>query len=223
MLIWNTTDPGQPAAFDDGTTESHAAHQALLDYLTLGPGRTIPALLARYQALPSAPTQSRGTLHKWSWKYEWTARAATHDALQQQALQAAETARSEAILQRGLALQYERIDHLVSLYQKLDTFLLNEDALWVRDIRILRLDDNHTERIELKRFNAALIRQMRGLLDDIASETGGRFGRITSTPQPEKSTLNVDDFSLDVLTPAEQVEFIRLQNKIFSTSGELNA
>ena len=33
MLIWNTTDPGQPAAFDDGTTESHAAHQALLDYL----------------------------------------------------------------------------------------------------------------------------------------------------------------------------------------------
>ena len=55
MLIWNTTDPGQPAAFDDGLTESHAAHQALLDYLTIGPARTIPALLTRYQALPSAP------------------------------------------------------------------------------------------------------------------------------------------------------------------------
>jgi hypothetical protein len=212
---WNPSDPSSPAIFPAGRTESLRAHQALLDFISLGPGRTIPALLQSYLQLRSAPTRSLGTLRNWSDQYAWTARAAACDALAGLRRQAELRARREAILQRGLALEHERIERLAGLYEKLSALAVDEEAFWVRDVRFQRLPDGSTERVELRRFNGALVRSLRGLLDDIAGETGGRTLRAPLLPD-DKPALDPGDYSLDVLTPSERAEFFRLQNKIFS-------
>jgi hypothetical protein len=220
-LIHNLTPTG--ATLSPAT--SSRASQALLDYLHLGPARTIPALLQHYQTIPSAPTHSYATLRKWSFLHDWPARAIAFDAIENQSQQDEFRARREALLQQGLALEHERIERLTAWLRKLDALVVDDEALWIKNVKVLHLENNRVERVEMRRFNAALIRQLRGLLEDIAAETGGRPARNLLSRAgraqggPEKSTYELGDFSLDVLTPEERAEFIRLQNKIFSTFG----
>jgi hypothetical protein len=44
---------------------------------------------------------------------------------------------------------------------------------WLRDVKGIGQGENWTQ-IEIERFNAAELEQLRGLLADIAKETGGR-------------------------------------------------
>src|SRR5512145_2654016 len=84
---WNPADwetlaprPGEP----------DRAHSAFLDYVRLGPGRSLRKLLARYRGQteggPRAdfqpPTRRQATLEAWSTRWEWQARLTAYKAEQ---------------------------------------------------------------------------------------------------------------------------------------------
>lgn len=97
--------------------ETNTAMQACNDWLRMGSGRTIPKLLDSYRQ-PSAiisgfqpPSTSYKTLNTWSSRYNWPSRAAEFDA----GWEARKNAEREAVLNYGLALDYERINELYQL------------------------------------------------------------------------------------------------------------
>lgn len=81
-----TWDAAEPLARGEETAKAHAA---LRDYARLGPERSISKLHRRYtEDTPSgeAPTVHERTLRGWSSKYDWQARVAAWDTIQQDRL-----------------------------------------------------------------------------------------------------------------------------------------
>jgi hypothetical protein len=189
---------------------SPRASRALLDYLNLGPGRSLPALVQRYKNQESPPTRALNTLRMWSSKDDWAARAASFDALEAQRISEEYRAHREALLQTGLALQHERIERLTTWFQKLDALTQSDEAIWIRQVKTLRLENGQFERVELRRFNDDLFRLLLGILQAIASEIG------PSPSLPEKPQLELHDVHFDHLLPEEQTELNRLMAKVFA-------
>lgn len=183
-------------------SESSKAIQACNDYLRAGPGRTVAGLARRYQksAEYSTPTRSLGTLNKWSQKYDWPERAKLYDA----ELERIKNERAEEILQSGLALAHERVQELKELsdFLKSQLYERGEEGVyhnvWLPDVKQIGSGPD-AERVDIERFNAAIIDQYRGVLDDIAKEVGGRVVRQEVTGQTEVTVnfiSNVDDDKL---------------------------
>ena len=177
-ISWDTHNPDQPAIHDDGRREPRRANQALLDYLHLGPGRTIPALLHRYQMNPFPPTRSMLSLRQWSSRYQWPQRVAAFDEIENREVQAKYHFERNAILRSGVALEHERVEYLGALYKRLSSFIQSEDVFWTKHVKAVNLGQGQVERYEWRRFNGDLVRYLRGLLRDIAHETGGRKIRL---------------------------------------------
>lgn len=221
-VYWDSADPALPAIRQDGRPEPARANRALLDYLRLGPARTIPDLHAGYRAQPNPPTASYETLRFWSADYEWTRRAAEYDQLEEKRLKAETAARRASILQTGFALDHERVRFLNLLFEKLSALLEDENALWINDVKSVYLGEGQFERVETRRFNDDLIRLLRALLADLASETGGRQ---LPPPAPEpapKPALEWEKYSLEALTSEERTELIRLLDKAAGRDNYLN-
>jgi len=157
--------------------ESNRAIQACNDWLRQGPGRNLVALLEQYRQSEEnqAPTRSRATLWGWSSRYGWAGRAAAYD----QALDDAKTARAQEVMASGLALAHERVVELKELAAFLKGQLYEQGRdgvyhnVWLPDVKQVG-SGKDAERVDLERFNAALIEQYRATLDDLARETGGR-------------------------------------------------
>lgn len=161
--------------------ETDKAAQACNDFLRDGPGRTLAALIAKYtkSVQKRPPTQAIGTLKRWSTKYNWQDRASIYDA----GIEAEKTQAANEMMQTGLALEHERVGKL----KDLATFLwgqINEiddrgrhPNVWVRDVKQIG-GGEFAEKVEIERFNAALISEYRGVLDDLAKETSGRKGHL---------------------------------------------
>jgi hypothetical protein len=160
-----------------GRAESPRARRAFEDYLRMAPGRTqarsLRNLLAAYQQDPLAPTKSWTTLTNWSAEYEWVQRAAQFDREQAARLAAEYEDRRRAIMETGLALAHERVGKLVEIFDRLYADFADENKVWLRDKKGIGSFENF-EVVEVIRFNAGLISELRAALDDIASETGGR-------------------------------------------------
>jgi hypothetical protein len=154
--------------------ESPKARQAWADYLALGEGRSLEKLLAKYQSDPkAAPTGHLTRLKLWSRQYGWQARLqALADAAAAEAAATIQRRRAEAI-QTGLALDYERVLVLKGLATTLLTELTEGGRRWLPDAKWIGGAD-YGEKVEIERFNAQEVEQLRGLLDDLAKETGGR-------------------------------------------------
>lgn len=158
--------------------ESSRAIQACNDFLRLGPGRSLPRLAEQYtksnQEQP--PTKSLGTLKKWSMQYAWAERAAGYDAT---VIEAQKNARRRSIMEEGLALDYERVDKLKRLASFLEGQIYEQGEggvyhnVWVPDVKQIGAGE-FVERVDIERFNPAIIEQYRETLNDIAEETGGR-------------------------------------------------
>lgn len=158
-------------------SESNNAVIACNDWLRMGPGRTLVSLLSRYTRSNenSPPTRSEGTLKQWSSRFNWPDRAVIFDA-RWEAFKNEQRAR---VFNTELALDFERVVTL----NELSSFLLGqlyekgEDGsyhnLWLPDVKIIGYGDS-AEAVDIERFNAPLVAQIRGLLDDIAKETAGR-------------------------------------------------
>jgi hypothetical protein len=141
----------------------------------MGAGRSIADLVRHYQETPknSTPTQSLGTTHKWAQAYGWNERAESYDVR----IEEQKNKRAEEIMNSGLALEHERTEKLKDLYALLEKQLLETDPvtgvlhnLWLKDYKSI----GQGEALEIERFNAALVRELRATLEDIAAETGGR-------------------------------------------------
>jgi hypothetical protein len=160
-------------AGDPHPNESRKAILACNDFLRMGPGRALIKLAERYQAAgdddQAPPTRSHGLLRKWSHFFDWPARATDYDARQDlERTRLAEERRREA-METGLALDYERVIALKKLAKKLKGYLSEHDRVWLRDYKGLG-ENMH----EIERFNAPLIDQYRGTLEDLAKERGER-------------------------------------------------
>lgn len=160
--------------------ETSKAIQACNDYLRMGPGRSQAKLLERYQGATEAPPVKRlKTIKDWSRKFDWVARATEYDA----GVEQFKNEERERVLKEGLALDFERIKSLSRMFDVLEEEFYKTDDdgnrpnLWLHDVKSVHEGDNF-ERVDIFRFNASLIAQLRGVLDDIALEVGGRKKKI---------------------------------------------
>lgn len=156
------------------TGESPRARQAWADYLAMGPGRSLERLVERYKSgTRSAPTRRLTTLKCWSGMFDWQNRLQAIASEQIAMATAAESARIREIMESGVAVTHERVAVLKELHDLLLSDLRDPDKRWLTDVKGIGQGDNWTQ-IEVERFNSAELEQLRGLLDDIAKETGGR-------------------------------------------------
>ena len=171
----------EPLAGQRQKNETAKAVQACNDYLRMGPGRVIADLWRRYAKSDqeSPPTVYLGTLKKWSSYYDWVERAEQYD-LQ---LEEQKNQRRDDIMASGLALTHERVEKLKWLARFLEVQILEqgEDGVyhnvWIPDVKQIGSGDT-AERVDIERFNSALISEYRATLDDLAKETGGRKTRV---------------------------------------------
>ena len=155
--------------------ESKKAYTAFGDYCQMGAGRSLSLLVNQYQTntKPIPPTKNITSLKVWSSRYEWQARVTQYDRAVQMEAEAKAAAYRASILEQGYAVQHERVKALNELAELLLWELRKEDKRWVKDVKGIGKDDRY-ERVEIVRFNAPLIDQFRGALDDLAKETEGR-------------------------------------------------
>jgi len=181
-LVWNTSDPTQPAVIGNHRREPVRANRALGDYCSLDSTRSLKKLLQHYAADPDAPTHSLANLKRWSFTYSWPARAFCFDELQRISDNHAYTERRRSIIETGLALKHERIEKLKLAYAQLEPYLADPEFTWPRQVKKLPTPDGGFELVETRRFNAEIYTQLRGLLADLDRETS----RVSADPsQPD--------------------------------------
>lgn len=166
--------------------ESNKAITACNDYLRMGVGRSLAKLCDRYRnATEQIPTRRIATLKTWSVDYGWQDRADAYDKAVDAEKTAAVEARRNAIMEQGLSQDYERVNELYELFEKLK-FEFVTRGLWYTDIKLSATGD----KVEVEVFNKALLDSMRGALDDLAKETGGRKQKSEVKSEID---VNVDD------------------------------
>lgn len=192
---------------EPGPRANRRAETALKDYLQQGPGRSLETLLVRYQTQASAPTRQAATLSEWAARYNWHQRAASFDEQQRANARRAEAEHSAEVLGAGLALTIERVENLKRLYDQLDGYLRQAWPVWLADLQHGALELAGQERSRAPRFNTSVIIQMRGLLEDLARETGGRQTRAQAAGQ---NTAELDENSFPDLRSlsSEQLDAI---------------
>lgn len=191
----------QPLKGQRQKSESDNAVIACNDWLRMGTGRTLPELLHRYSEIPqdTPPTNSIETLKTWSKKFLWAERATEFDA----DYEAIKNAERQAVMDYGLALDYERVRKLKRLVDFLERQIyekgLGDDYhnVWLPDVKQIGAGE-FAERVDIERFNSALISEYRAALDDLAKEVGGRKQRQEiSGPDGGaiiiKTGMNLDD------------------------------
>jgi len=149
----------------------------------MGPARSLSVLAEKYADTPqNAPTLRLGTLKKWSQRCGWVERASEYDTR----LDAEKNARADEIMRSGLALAHNRVEKLRALAGFLEEQMYEqgEDGVyhnvWVPDVKQIGSGES-AERVDLERFNPALISEYRATLDDLAKETGGRIHKSEIT------------------------------------------
>lgn len=108
--------------------------------------------------------------------------------------------RRSRIFTEGLALPENRAKSLLKLAAMLEEDLFEKKKRWLENVKGIGSGSDF-ERITFEEFNAAEIKELRALYDDIAKETGGRIQRkdITSAGQALKLYKDVspDDWDTD--------------------------
>jgi hypothetical protein len=146
------------------------------------------------------------TLKAWSAKYDWVARAELYDA----EIERIKNERRREIMESGLALDHERVERLKGLAN----FLLDEIEKTAPPVRVIDEEGNEglvdgeryrvwlpdvkqigsgetAERVDIERYNSAIFSDLRGILDDLAKETGGRVAKQDITSGGEKLESSV--------------------------------
>lgn len=175
--------------------ETGRAIQGCNDYLRLGAGRSMRILWEGYtkqdNLLP--PTTTFQTIKTWSANYGWVARAELFDA----EIERLKNVRHEEIMLSGLALDHERVQELKSLASFLidEIEQANEDGkrpkVWLADVKQIGSGEL-AERIDIERYNSAIFSDLRGVLDDLAKETGGRVTKVAPVTPDGKEEYGKD-------------------------------
>lgn len=153
------------------------------------------------------PTAVLSTLKQWSARYGWVKRAESYDA----ELERQKNEYAAEVMHSGLAQAHERVVEL----KRLARFLLEEmyeqgedgvyHNVWLPDVKQIGSGD-YAERVDIERYNSPLVSDIRGVLDDLAKETGGRKQR-QEISGPEGGPVNITVREVVVrLTDGESVE-----------------
>ena len=178
--------------------ETNKAKVAFEDYYNMGPGRSLRKLAQVYSepSTEKPPTKHFATLAVWSNHHGWQNRVAQRDI-------EISTAQFEAIkskaVEAGYAYWPKRVQDLVALGELLLGEINTEDKRWLPDVKQIG-SGYMAEKIEIVRFNSALIEQFRRTLDDIAAEMGERIkGIAVSGPDGGPIDINFGATARDTL------------------------
>lgn len=163
--------------------ETPKAARAWADYLAMGPGRSLEALLNRYRSETAPPTRRLASLKQWSSEYGWQRRLEEIVAREAREAEEQQAAYVRSVLESGFALHHERVRAMGELAGRLFAELTERGPagrLWLRDVKSVGSGVG-AERVDLERFNAEEVAQFRGLLDDIAKEVGQRVKKTEVT------------------------------------------
>lgn len=151
------------------------------DYLRMGRGRGLKKLARHYKKMielakdkglpaPDVPTidGSGNRLAQWSSKFGWVERASLYDAMEEEKRN---LARSH-IMNAGFAQDHERVNVLNELTNRVLKELDKRGLYGIKKKGIGFGEDFQV--INEEEFRRGEIREIRGLLDDLAKETGGR-------------------------------------------------
>ena len=164
--------------------DTRKSYPALCDYLRMGAGRSLRKLHAEYEEQSVSgsgtepPTKYLSTLTRWSSEHDWADRAEEYD----RRVEAFKEEQARQTLKEGLALDHHRVDKLKSIYDRLEEELEENEALWLEDVKQIGKGDQ-MQVVEILRYNSSLISDLRGLLDDLAKETGGRKKKVEHAGQ----------------------------------------
>jgi hypothetical protein len=181
-------------------SESDKAVIACNDFLRMGVGRSLAELANKYREMPqnTAATDSINTLQGWSKRFGWSERAAEYDRTWEDR----KNREREAVMNYGLALDYERVLKLYRLAGLLESQIYEKSEagiyhnIWMPDVKQIGSGQD-AERVDLEKFNAPLLEQYRKTLDDIAAETGGRIKKQDITSGGKALPITIVRMDLD--------------------------
>lgn len=133
-------------------------------------------------------------------EFGWAERATAFDAT----WEARKNAERAAVMEYGLSLDYERVRRLLRLADFLEAQLFERGEngeyhnVWLPDVKAIGSGE-FAERVDIERFNSALLAEYRAVLDDIAKETGGRIKRADVTTGGKPLPILVTKMDMDEL------------------------
>jgi hypothetical protein len=175
--VWNGCSRVGVSGMSGQSTETPRAAQAWADYLALGPDRSLTRLAEQYQKhTESSPAVTLRQLKKWSTQHDWQGRLKAIADAQAREAEERQAEYIRSIMETGFGLPHERVALLKGLAATLQDELTRArgNRRWVKDVKGIGKGEDF-ERVVIKRFNRAEFETLRGLLDDIAAETGGRI------------------------------------------------
>ncbi len=159
--------------------ETGKAKRAFLDYSALGPQRSIPMLLEQYRDpdryvqtnyrdKKAPPTRQLNTLKQWSSAYDWVVRAGTITDKQTGII----LREQEKGFAEAMQYTYAQVANRVKVLNSLTELLVAH----IQDQGIIRtiVKVSRGKFAEETQVDVLAITALRGLLDDLAKETGGR-------------------------------------------------
>jgi hypothetical protein len=193
------------------TRETPNAKRAWADYLAMGPERSLEALARRYRIViengGQAPTTRLPTLADWSRHFGWQARLSEIADRETREAEEREAAYRRSVLEDGYALSHKRVEGLKVLAGLLYDELTAEgedNRRWLDDVKQIGSGADAV-RVPILRFNASEVEQLRGLLEDIAKEVGGRAQKLEHSG-PGGGPIPIHTIIVDMPGETEQVQ-----------------
>lgn len=160
--------------------ETARAKRAFLDYLAMGPDRSLVKLCKMYREPPyteaggsnAPPTRQQKTIYTWSSAYGWVERVKQVNDQQLEVILHEQRRALATAYQERLAQPAERIKVLNEIAEMIVDYL-TEHRLMTITVKQVGAGKN-TKMVEENKMDVAAIQALRGLLDDLAKETGGR-------------------------------------------------
>jgi hypothetical protein len=168
-------------------------YQRFSAFRLAGPGRSLNRVYNDERVMKGCKEshQASGKWREIAKAWQWVDRAQAWDKYLLDMANRQKEAERMAVLADGFGLDHLRVEALKKLAQQLEQWTQENDKVWLPDVKSIGMGKD-AERIDLVRFNAALIEQFRGLLSDIADETGGRQ-RIGHNLNLDLSALTDDE------------------------------
>lgn len=169
-------------------------------YLYLGPARSYIAVYradAKSQRSAKEREGARNVPGAWFAavkRWNWYARANAFDDAERKKRDELFRQRADEILQSGFAQRFIRIAELNRLAELLQTELYTEDKRWLPDVKQIGGGD-FAERVDIVRFNAAVVEQYRETLEDIAIEMGERVRGVKVSGSLGIAQMTADDLA----------------------------
>lgn len=175
-------------------------HERFQRYLYLGPARSLIAVYrAEAKSEKSAAERARARNVPGAWfaavkRWNWHVRAEAFDDAERKRRDELYAARADEILCSGFAQRFARIAELNRLAELLQTELYTEDKRWLPDVKQIGGGD-FAERVDIVRFNAAVVEQYRQTLEDIAIEMGERVRGVKVSGSLGIAQMTADDLA----------------------------